>query len=58
MNSWQTLLLIQMVQGRYLASKPPDEHDWVVLWGLVIDMDEQLLERLGIAALATMWKQG
>jgi len=33
-NSWQTLLMIQMSQGRYLSSKPPTERDWLLLWAL------------------------
>ncbi len=55
MNSWTTLLMIQMAQGRYLASKPPTERDWLALWALVQDMDayRELLERVGVARLAT-----
>ena len=59
MDSWQTLLMIQMAQERYLASKLPTERDWLALWALVQDMDayRDMLERAGIVALAG-WEQG
>jgi hypothetical protein len=36
-NSWQTLLMIDMARGKYLSlsRRPPTQYDWLTLWGLV-----------------------
>jgi len=41
-NSWYQLLLLNMVQGRYLrlAKRPVMEYDWLTLWSLIQDMEQ------------------
>ena len=35
MNSWSQLLLLGMMNGKYLRlGRPANQYDWIMLWGL------------------------
>ena len=34
MNSWQTLLLLDMNRGRYVSRRVATQYEWLMLWGL------------------------
>ncbi len=56
MDSWTVLLMVQMLQGQHLSTKPLREQDWTVFWFLVHDMDG-VIEHLGLTSLVA-WEQG
>ncbi len=35
MDSWTTLLMLQMSKGKYLSTQKPTEEHWLRLWVLV-----------------------
>ncbi len=40
MNSWQTLLLADMLRGKYLRlGRPVNEHDWLSLWTMAQEVN-------------------